>query len=39
MSVRRAAHLFGGLLAVIAALGTAVAAEAQEKKIKIGRSA
>jgi len=36
MSVRRAAHLFGGLLAVVMALGLAVPADAQEKKIKIG---
>ena len=36
MSVRRAAHLFGGLLAVMMALGTAVGANAQDKKIKIG---
>src|SRR6202008_828136 len=36
MSVRRAAHLFGGLLAVMMTLGIAVGADAQEKKIKIG---
>src|SRR6202049_3391836 len=36
MSVRRAAHLFGGLFAVMTALGMAVSAEAQEKKIRIG---
>jgi branched-chain amino acid transport system substrate-binding protein len=36
MSVRRAAHVFGGLLAVMTALGMAVPAAAQEKKIKIG---
>ena len=36
MPVRKAARLFGGLFAAIAALGMAVSAEAQEKKIKIG---
>ena len=36
MPVRNAVRLFGGLLAAIAALGMAVSAEAQEKKIKIG---
>ena len=36
MSVRKAARLFGGLLAAVAALGMAVSAQAQEKKIKIG---
>ena len=36
MPVRKAARLFVGLFAAIAALGAAVSAEAQEKKIKIG---
>src|SRR5258706_13067023 len=36
MLVRRAARLLGGLVAVGAALGMAVSAQAQEKKIKIG---
>src|SRR3977135_273833 len=36
MPGRRAARLFVGLSAAIAVLGVAVAAEAQEKKIKIG---
>ena len=36
MPVRKAARVFGGLVAAIAALGMAVSAEAQEKKIKIG---
>ena len=36
MPVRKAARLFVGLSVAMAALGMAVAAEAQEKKIKIG---
>ena len=36
MLVRKAVRLLGGLFAAIAALGIAVSAEAQEKKIKIG---
>src|SRR3981081_853889 len=36
MPVRKAARLLGGLIAVVAALGMAVSADAQEKKIKIG---
>src|SRR5258708_30658461 len=36
MLVRRAARVLGGLVAVGAALGMAVCAQAQEKKIKIG---
>src|SRR5437016_13855544 len=36
MLVRRAARLLGGLIAAVAALGMAVSAHAQEKKIKIG---
>src|SRR5260221_2869049 len=36
MLVRRAARLLGGLIAAGAALGMAVSAQAQEKKIKIG---
>ena len=36
MPVRKAARVIGGLVAAIAALGMAVSAEAQEKKIKIG---
>src|SRR2546430_2433867 len=36
MPVRKAARLFVGLFAAIAALGMAATAEAQEKKIKIG---
>src|SRR6476661_9882399 len=36
MLVRRAARLLGGLIVAGAALGVAVAAQAQEKKIKIG---
>src|SRR5260370_16872235 len=36
MLVRRAARLLGGLIAAVAALGMAVSAQAQEKKIKIG---
>src|SRR6266849_7016193 len=36
MLVRRAARLLGGLIAAVAALGVAVSAQAQEKKIKIG---
>jgi len=36
MPVRKAARVVGGLMAAIAALGMAVSAEAQEKKIKIG---
>src|ERR1700716_1723118 len=36
MLVRKAARLLGGLFAAIAALGMAVSAEAQDKKIKIG---
>src|SRR6478609_7580662 len=36
MPARKAARLLGGLVAAIAALGMAVSAEAQEKKIKIG---
>ena len=36
MPVRKAARLFGGLMAAVAALGMAASAEAQEKKIKIG---
>ena len=36
MPVRKAARLFGGLIAAVAALGMAVSADAQEKKIKIG---
>src|SRR5258708_34542039 len=36
MLVRRAARLLGGLVAAVAALGMAVSAQAEEKKIKIG---
>src|SRR5260370_40499505 len=36
MLVRRAARLLGGLIAAGVALGMAVSAQAQEKKIKIG---
>src|SRR5882724_4659254 len=36
MLVRKAARLLGGLIAAVAALGMAVSAHAQEKKIKIG---
>jgi branched-chain amino acid transport system substrate-binding protein len=36
MPVRKAARVLGGLMAAIAALGMAVSAQAQEKKIKIG---
>ena len=36
MPVLKAARVIGGLVAAIAALGMAVSAEAQEKKIKIG---
>jgi ABC-type branched-subunit amino acid transport system substrate-binding protein len=36
MPVRKAARVVAGLVAAIAALGMAVSAEAQEKKIKIG---
>src|SRR6202158_3157243 len=36
MLVRRAARLLGGLVAAVAALGMAVSAQAQEKKIKSG---
>src|SRR4051812_23424485 len=36
MPVRNAARMLGGLMAAMAALGMAVTAEAQEKKIKIG---
>src|SRR3979490_306679 len=36
MLVRKAARLLGGLVAAVAALGMAVSAQAQEKKIKIG---
>src|SRR6266404_4134635 len=36
MLVRKAARLLGGLIAVGAALGMAVSAQAQDKKIKIG---
>src|SRR3979411_1301567 len=36
MLVRKAARLLGGLIAAVAALGMAVAAQAQEKKIRIG---
>ena len=36
MLVRKAARLLGGLFAAVAALGMAVSAHAQEKKIKIG---
>src|SRR6476620_10229847 len=36
MLVRRAVRLLGGLVAAVAALGMAVSAQAQEKKIKIG---
>lgn len=36
MPVRKAARVIGGLVAAIAALGMAVSAQAQEKKIKIG---
>src|ERR1700716_4650671 len=36
MLVVKAARLFGGLIVVVAALGMAVSADAQEKKIKIG---
>src|SRR5471032_1041232 len=36
MPVRNAARLLGGLIGAIAALGMAVSADAQEKKIKIG---
>ena len=36
MLARKAARLLGGLIAVVAALGMAVSAHAQDKKIKIG---
>src|SRR6201991_5294631 len=36
MPVRKGARLLGGLMVAIAALGMAVSANAQEKKIKIG---
>jgi branched-chain amino acid transport system substrate-binding protein len=36
MLVRKAARLLGGLIAAVAALGMAVSADAQEKKLKIG---
>jgi branched-chain amino acid transport system substrate-binding protein len=36
MLVRKAVRLLGGLFAAIAALGMAVSAEAQDKKIKVG---
>jgi branched-chain amino acid transport system substrate-binding protein len=36
MPVRKAARLLGGLIAAVAALGMAISANAQEKKIKIG---
>jgi branched-chain amino acid transport system substrate-binding protein len=36
MPERKAARLLGGLIVVVAALGMAVSADAQEKKIKIG---
>ena len=36
MPVRKAARIVGGMMAAVAALGMAVSAEAQEKKIKIG---
>jgi branched-chain amino acid transport system substrate-binding protein len=36
MLVRRAARLVGGLMVAVAAMGMAVSAQAQEKKIKIG---
>src|SRR6476659_6491012 len=36
MLVRRAVRLLGGLVAAVAALGLAVSAQAQEKKLKIG---
>ena len=36
MPMRKAARLFFGLLAAVAAMGMAVSADAQEKKIKIG---
>src|SRR5665213_4217376 len=36
MPVRRAARLLGWAMAAVAMLGTAVCADAQEKKIKIG---
>src|SRR5882757_6466737 len=36
MLVRKAARMFGGLMVAAAALGMAVSAQAQEKKIKIG---
>src|SRR4051812_49747575 len=36
MPVRNAARMLGGLMAVVAAMGMAVSAQAQEKKIKIG---
>ena len=36
MRTRKAARLFFGLIAAMAALGTAVSADAQDKKIKIG---
>lgn len=36
MPVRKAARVFGGLIAAVAALGMAASADAQEKKIKIG---
>ena len=36
MPERQAARLFGGLVAVVAALVMVVSAQAQEKKIKIG---
>jgi len=36
MPMGKAARLLGGLMAAVAALGMAVSAHAQEKKIKIG---
>ncbi|QWG16748.1 ABC transporter substrate-binding protein [Bradyrhizobium sediminis] len=36
MPVRKAARVFGGLIAAVAALGMVASADAQEKKIKIG---
>jgi len=36
MPMRKAARLFGGVIAAVVALGIAVSAHAQEKKIKIG---
>ena len=36
MAMRRAARLFGGLIAGVLVLGMAISAQAQEKKLKIG---